>query len=303
MQKIPFSFCEATQRQIEHQIAKTANVIGQTQNGSHHESGLISNGNDPKIDQNTKHESKHVFKQNRILSQNNGISDGLLFTLWGNPLPKARARHARTSRGVITYDSQASAKETAQFKLINQCNLLKKSSVQNIAEKASNLPWDSAIRIELTFYLPIAETLPNAKRNALAWNLHFHNVKPDLDNLEKFILDVCNGIIFQDDKQIIEISSKKIYSLKPRTIIHVMPKKPLNIEQKAQNILSVFGPDKLMQFADDIQGLLKVYNIEESSIKEDEESYIESLIQTANALSRIAKNHTKELMKIQKINL
>ena len=37
-------------------------------------------------------------------------------------------------------------------------------------------------------------------------------VKPDVDNVAKSILDALNGIIYLDDKQIIELDIKKIYA-------------------------------------------------------------------------------------------
>ena len=37
-------------------------------------------------------------------------------------------------------------------------------------------------------------------------------VKPDVDNVAKSILDALNGIVYLDDKQIIELDIKKIYA-------------------------------------------------------------------------------------------
>ena len=37
-------------------------------------------------------------------------------------------------------------------------------------------------------------------------------VKPDVDNVAKSILDALNGIIYLDDKQIIELDIEKIYA-------------------------------------------------------------------------------------------
>ena len=37
-------------------------------------------------------------------------------------------------------------------------------------------------------------------------------VKPDVDNVAKSILDALNGIIYLDDKQIIELNIEKIYA-------------------------------------------------------------------------------------------
>lgn len=45
-----------------------------------------------------------------------------------------------------------------------------------------------------------------------------HGVKPDLDNLIKFV-DVWNGILWEDDALIYAISAEKIYSKTPRTLL------------------------------------------------------------------------------------
>ena len=37
-------------------------------------------------------------------------------------------------------------------------------------------------------------------------------VKPDVDNVAKSILDALNGIVYLDDKQIIELNIEKIYA-------------------------------------------------------------------------------------------
>jgi len=48
-----------------------------------------------------------------------------------------------------------------------------------------------------------------------------HKSKPDIDNLQKFISDALNGILWKDDALIYEVHAKKFYSYVPRTIIHI----------------------------------------------------------------------------------
>ena len=45
--------------------------------------------------------------------------------------------------------------------------------------------------------------------------------KPDIDNVEKIILDALNGIAYDDDKQVVEEASSKLYSDVPRVEIEV----------------------------------------------------------------------------------
>lgn len=61
--------------------------------------------------------------------------------------------------------------------------------------------FSSSIGIEIMFFIK----KPIRTKNT------YPCVKPDLDNLIKFILDTSNGILFTDDKIICEIYSRKEY--------------------------------------------------------------------------------------------
>lgn len=39
----------------------------------------------------------------------------------------------------------------------------------------------------------------------------YPTVKPDLDNLEKLVKDACNGILWHDDAQVVQVVKRKIY--------------------------------------------------------------------------------------------
>ncbi len=45
--------------------------------------------------------------------------------------------------------------------------------------------------------------------------------KPDLDNVAKAVLDALNGVIYEDDKQVIKLVAEKKYSLDPRVEVYV----------------------------------------------------------------------------------
>jgi Holliday junction resolvase RusA-like endonuclease len=49
----------------------------------------------------------------------------------------------------------------------------------------------------------------------------FHVKKPDIDNLDKFLMDCCNGVVWVDDKQVAVKESKKVYSVSPCTELEV----------------------------------------------------------------------------------
>lgn len=76
-------------------------------------------------------------------------------------------------------------------------------------------PMTGMIHLMATFFMELPKT--KAHRKHLI-NQIYHCYKPDLSNLIKFVEDVCvDAGIIHDDALIVEISSKKVYSEKPRT--------------------------------------------------------------------------------------
>ena len=45
--------------------------------------------------------------------------------------------------------------------------------------------------------------------------------KPDVDNYAKGVKDACNGILWRDDSQVVELFVRKFYSLNPRVVVKV----------------------------------------------------------------------------------
>jgi Holliday junction resolvase RusA-like endonuclease len=64
--------------------------------------------------------------------------------------------------------------------------------------------------------------MPNNVATALRKNkpgsTNIHGVKPDIDNLQKFVLDsISNGVLLTDDKIVYSIKATKLYDERPRT--------------------------------------------------------------------------------------
>jgi Holliday junction resolvase RusA-like endonuclease len=72
--------------------------------------------------------------------------------------------------------------------------------------------------VEAHFTVPASWSQRN-KRYALE-NFIKHTKSPDLDNVVK-MLDALNGIVWEDDKQIVELIAKKRYGAKPGLKIQV----------------------------------------------------------------------------------
>lgn len=80
-----------------------------------------------------------------------------------------------------------------------------------------------ALKIDVVFYMQTPKSVSNIKKNAVNLRNEVIRVtkKPDIDNLLKAILDGLNGIAFDDDNQITDVTMKKRYSLTPRIEIDI----------------------------------------------------------------------------------
>lgn len=72
------------------------------------------------------------------------------------------------------------------------------------------------IHIDVTFYMPVPKLLKDR-----ALSIH-HIGSPNLENLNKFLLEVIREIIIADARVISSFSSKKMYAKEPRTEIRVI---------------------------------------------------------------------------------
>lgn len=80
-----------------------------------------------------------------------------------------------------------------------------KNAVKKALDKQALLaePLDGPLAIDLTFYLPKPKSKPKGKK--------YPDVRPDLDNFVKLIMDCANERLFTDDGRIVEIHARKLY--------------------------------------------------------------------------------------------
>lgn len=141
----------------------------------------------------------------------------MIIIIPGNPIPLQRHRSFVRNGQVCNYDSQIKDKLIFQKMIRSQICSIKKSPLETglICELLSK----ESYQVNLIFFMPY----PQSKRRKTMPDLCDipHIVKPDLDNLVKFVLDCGNGLLWKDDKMINQIMSKKIYDEEPKTIIHI----------------------------------------------------------------------------------
>jgi Holliday junction resolvase RusA-like endonuclease len=124
----------------------------------------------------------------------------------GKPIPKKRPKFARKGKHVVAYNPQKEEVRAAQWALRSQ-------------HKGN--PLEGALEVSLVFSMLIPMSETNKRKEMMCTGKILHTKKPDLDNLEKFILDCCNGLLWKDDSQIIAINSVKHYSNTPQTMITI----------------------------------------------------------------------------------
>ncbi len=137
--------------------------------------------------------------------------------LFGPPIPAARPRFNSRTKHAYEVPEQARMKEGYRWQLKSQYR---------------EPPLGCALSIDITFYMPIPKATSRPRtRDMLNGKLH-HICKPDIDNLQKFVLDCLNGLVIEDDRCVIEIRARKLYSTKPGTLIRLFPVNPELYEKK-----------------------------------------------------------------------
>lgn len=122
------------------------------------------------------------------------------FTVYGNPVPKARARTVRRGGKTITYTPE----KTEAWEDMIRLQILKHKPEKLI---------DGALRLKATFYLQKGKSLPKKRK--------YPETKPDLDNLEKCLLDAMEGIIYTNDSRIVDKDMGKRYGDPPRVEVEL----------------------------------------------------------------------------------
>ncbi len=134
----------------------------------------------------------------------------------GNPIPKKRPKFARRGNFVTVYDTQKKESDSIKLEILSQWN---------------QKPIDTAIEMEIIFYMPIPDSWSKKRKEAALASKHIS--KPDIDNTLKKYLDDMNSIVYLDDRLIYKLSAEKRYDLIPRTEITI---KELSDQQKSPSL-------------------------------------------------------------------
>lgn len=144
------------------------------------------------------------------------------FTIRGNPLPLARHR----SKGKFMYNP--SAKKQEQFRNVMLHSLLPNSCFNNTSTstRTNAVPRDTntvipffdqeeSIAVKILFRLKrpknhFRSSIPGPGRLRPVHATNLQNTRQDVDNLAKFVLDALNGVLYDDDRQIVSLNVLKV---------------------------------------------------------------------------------------------
>lgn len=122
----------------------------------------------------------------------------IIFEVAGKPVPKSRARVVTKGKRRFAY----TPKKSREWE----------THVKEEAGKYFERPFDWPVAVDMIFYMP----RPKSRR------LDFWvPTTPDLDNLEKSVMDALNGVAYTDDRLVVVKHSSKRYVQNGEPRVHV----------------------------------------------------------------------------------
>lgn len=126
------------------------------------------------------------------------------------PVAKGRPRFSTRGGFVKTYTPA----KTSDWEAIVRAEAVK--------AMGSSDPLNAPVALSLRFYLPIPASWSKKVREAAKLGKVKHTKKPDIDNFAKAVMDACNGILYFDDSQVVDLHVGKYYSDWPRVAVTLM---------------------------------------------------------------------------------
>lgn len=120
------------------------------------------------------------------------------FVVSGVPAPKGsmRAFKSRNGKVVVTHDNPATAPWAQRVAWAAR------------AEMRGRAPFTGPVSLRLHFYLPKPKAAVKEGRDMPC-------VKPDVDKLQRNVLDALSGILYSDDGQVTSVHASKEYATPP----------------------------------------------------------------------------------------
>lgn len=126
------------------------------------------------------------------------------YTINGECIPKGRPRF--TKKGYAYTPKKTREYETKV-----------KTTLKAQGAKKSARP----LKVDIEIHRGYLKSWSKKQRASAEQGKLYPITRPDLDNYIKSILDGADGVLFEDDSQIIELTARKVYNREPKVIIRV----------------------------------------------------------------------------------
>ena len=137
----------------------------------------------------------------------------VMYTVYGEPVGKGRPRFARRGNFVSTYSPQKTKTYEDEIRMMAR------------AAMGSSEVLETPVTVAIYIRVGIPASFSKQKRKDALEGILKPTKKPDADNILKCFLDAMNGIVYLDDKQVVNIHLTKLYAEIPA--VEVMVKEDL----------------------------------------------------------------------------
>ena len=126
-----------------------------------------------------------------------------MFMVYGEPVGKGRPRFAKRGNFVSTYTPQKTKTYEDEIRMMAK------------AAMGTSEPLETPVTVAIYIRVGIPSSFSKQKRKDALANIEKPTKKPDADNILKCFLDAMNGIVYIDDKQVVNIHLTKVYAETP----------------------------------------------------------------------------------------
>jgi Holliday junction resolvase RusA-like endonuclease len=144
------------------------------------------------------------------------------FFVPGQPVAKARARTApiyrRDGSVVMAANGRVVMSSHTPEKTVQYENRVAAAAHEAMAGIA---PWTLPVAVDIEIGLEVPASWSEKKRRACYAQLIGATKKPDMDNIEKAVIDGMNAIVFDDDCRVVQKSTVKQYAATPGVVVKV----------------------------------------------------------------------------------
>lgn len=130
-------------------------------------------------------------------SRGNGMGKTVRFVIPGKPQGKARARYNRKQQRIYT------PHQTALYEEI--------IASEYLAQVGAGVALRGPIGVIIVANFKIPKGAGKNRRAEMLEGKIRPEIKPDVDNIEKAVLDSLNGIAYDDDKSVVDCHTRKFY--------------------------------------------------------------------------------------------